>query len=216
MDKNNQYRYCENCEYFEGINNEAMDAIVCRLAGVPQLIVQHASNCVGFEPRRRKMDKDKKPCFYDKIYIHPDHLDAWRKEYNSNEKAMDSLIEEMAELTKAICKVKRSFSPYSPFDAQQGQAARENMREEVAHVLISLAGLAFYYDCTLNPENVQKEIQSKWPEAYKSKGCCCGNCYWSYFVGGLDAKLLCSATHDSEVELDHSCRGFIPKVDSNE
>lgn len=215
MDKSDQYRYCMNCEHCEVINRETMDVVdvVCRLAGVPQLIVQHASNCVGFEPRRGKMDKDKKPCFYDKIYIHPDHLDAWRKEYNSHEKAMDSLIEEMAELTKAICKLKRAEQS---INATQDKVARLNMREETAHVLISLAGLAMYYDSTLKPEEVQKEIQNKWPEAYRTGDNCCGNCYWSYFVGGLDAKLLCSATHDAEVELDHSCRGFTPKVDSNE
>lgn len=57
MDKSDQYRYCANCEYCEVINRETMDGmdIVCRLAGVPQLIVQHASNCVGFEPRRIPM-----------------------------------------------------------------------------------------------------------------------------------------------------------------
>lgn len=53
MDKSNEYRCCANCEHCERINRESMGIVdvVCRLAGVPQLIVQHASNCVGFKPK---------------------------------------------------------------------------------------------------------------------------------------------------------------------
>ena len=95
--------------------------------------------------------------FYGSVYIAKDHVDAWRKEFNTEHKAEDSLIEEMAELIQAINKQRRNNT------AKQEEA----VIEEMAHVLISLKGLCRYKMIT--PGEIEKQIQAKWPAAYEKE-----------------------------------------------
>lgn len=94
---------------------------------------------------------------YGGIFIAQDHLDAWQKEFNTEHKAEDSLVEEMAELIQAINKQRRNNTKKS----------QDAIREEMAHVLISLKGLCRYKMIT--PGEIEKEIQAKWPAAYEPK-----------------------------------------------
>ena len=95
--------------------------------------------------------------FYGCIFIAPKHLDAWQKEFNAEQKAEDSLIEEMAELIQAINKQRRSNTKKN----------KDAIVEEMAHVLISMKGLCRYKMIT--PGEIEKEIQKKWPAAYESQ-----------------------------------------------
>lgn len=99
--------------------------------------------------------------FYGEIYIANDHLEAWAKEFNNLPITEMSLIEEMSELTQAISKDYRTFSNTKRDDC------RHAITEEMAHVLISLRGLA--WTLGIRPEDIQAEIEKKWPAAYEKE-----------------------------------------------
>lgn len=97
--------------------------------------------------------------FYSGIYIAPEHIKAWRSEYYSDTLVGTSLIEEMSELTKALCKERRAKS-YDP-------EIKASIKEEIAHVLISLKGYCMAHGIT--SESIETEIQKKWPTAYSKE-----------------------------------------------
>lgn len=139
--------------------------------------------------------------FYGGISIAPEHLDAWRNEFNTEQKAEDSLIEEMAELIQAINKQRRSNT----------QKNKDAIREEMAHVLISLKGLCRYKMIT--PGEIEKEIQAKWPAAYEPKKGECKDCYWSMKTQhNNDMPVLrCIARCNLECSAIGPCGGFAKK-----
>lgn len=98
--------------------------------------------------------------FYSEIYIADDHRKAWEKEFHSLSLKEMSLIEEMAELTQAISKA------YRHGDRSYSECV-DPIKEEMAHVLISLKGLA--WGLGIEPEDIQAEIEKKWPAAYERK-----------------------------------------------
>lgn len=100
--------------------------------------------------------------FYSGIYIAPEHIKAWSGEFHTLTMAEMSLIEEMAELTKAISKYYRNIGSTKMDDCMNA------IKEEMAHTLISLKGLAWYID-DFKPEDIQAEIEKKWPAAYSKE-----------------------------------------------
>lgn len=139
--------------------------------------------------------------FYGGIFIAKEHLDAWQKEFNTEHKAEDSLVEEMAELIQAINKQRRNNTKKS----------QDAIREEMAHVLISLKGLCRYKMIT--PGEIEKEIQAKWPAAYEPKKEECKDCYWSIKTQrDNDMPVLrCIARCNLECSAIGSCGGFAKK-----
>lgn len=99
--------------------------------------------------------------FYSEIYIADDHRKAWAKEYNSLTLKEMSLIEEMSELTQAISKAYRHGAEKSYSECV------DPIKEEMAHVLISLKGLAEHLG--ISQEDIQAEIEKKWPAAYEKE-----------------------------------------------
>lgn len=99
--------------------------------------------------------------FYGEIYIATDHLEAWAKEYNNLPLKEISLIEEMSELTQSISKYYRNI------DFTKKDDCVDAIKEEMAHVLISLKGLAWALG--IRPEDIQAEIEKKWPAAYEKE-----------------------------------------------
>ena len=99
--------------------------------------------------------------FYGEIYIADNHHEAWAKEFNNVPMKEMSLIEEMAELTQAISKYNRNID----FTKKDGCIA--SITEELAHVLISIRGLAWALG--IRPEDIQAEIEKKYPAAYEKE-----------------------------------------------
>ena len=96
--------------------------------------------------------------FYSGIYIAPEHMEAFAEEFPSMTEAGISLIEEMSELTKEICKLKRD------------NGSLGKILEESAHVLISLKGFIGYLPGVYREsELIESKIQEKWPEAYSKE-----------------------------------------------
>ena len=139
--------------------------------------------------------------FYGGISIAHEHLDAWRNEFNTEQKAEDSLVEEMAELIQAINKQRRNNTKKS----------QDAIREEMAHVLISLKGLCQYKMIT--PGEIEKEIQAKWPAAYEPKKGECKDCYWSIKARhDNDVTVLrCVARCNAPCDCCGPCNGFAKK-----
>lgn len=138
---------------------------------------------------------------YGGIFIAQDHLDAWQKEFNTEHKAEDSLVEEMAELIQAINKQRRNNT----------EKNKNAIREEMAHVLISLKGLCRYKMIT--PGEIEKEIQAKWPAAYEPKRGECKDCYWSMKTQhDNDMPVLrCVARCNAPCDCCGPCNGFAKK-----
>ena len=139
--------------------------------------------------------------FYGFVYIANDHIDAWQKEFNTEHKAEDSLVEEMAELIQAINKQRRNNTKKN----------EDAIVEEMAHVLISLRGLCRYKMIT--PHEIEKQIQAKWPEAYEPKKGKCKDCYWSMKTQhdhGITT-LCCTARCNLACDAIGSCGGFAKK-----
>ena len=99
--------------------------------------------------------------FYSGIYIADEHRKAWEKEFHSLSLKEISLMEEMAELAQAISKAYRHGSEKSYSECVNP------IKEEMAHVLISLKGLA--WGLGIQPEEIQDEIEKKWPAAYSKE-----------------------------------------------
>lgn len=99
--------------------------------------------------------------FYSAIYIAPEHIKAWRGEFHTLTMEEISLIEEMAELTKAISKL------YRKENSSIADECKAAVTEEMAHVIISIKGLAYYLG--INQEDIQAEIKKKWPAAYEKE-----------------------------------------------
>ena len=139
--------------------------------------------------------------FYGSVYISKDHVDAWQKEFNTEQKAADSLIEEMAELIQAINKQRRNNT----------RKQKEAVVEEMAHVLISLKGLCKYKMIT--PGEIEKQIQAKWPAAYEPKKAECKNCYCSIKSRhDNDVTVLrCVARGNTPCDCCGPCNGFAKK-----
>ena len=139
--------------------------------------------------------------FYGSIFIAKEHLDAWGKEFNTEHKAEDSLVEEMAELIQAINKQRRNNT----------QKNKDAIREEMAHVLVSLKGLCRYKMIT--PGEIEKQIQAKWPAAYEPKKGECRDCYWSMKTrhdNGV-VELCCVARCGAPCNCCGPCNGFAKK-----
>lgn len=79
-------------------------------------------------------------------------IDAAIIEYGKNAQ-MDMAVEEMAELTKAICKRKRTGAT-----GPEAVAARENLLEEIADVFIMLVQLVRMFD---GAEEIQHTVDEK-------------------------------------------------------
>lgn len=143
--------------------------------------------------------------FYGHIHIAEDHIKAWAKEFETLDLKEISLIEEMAELTQAISKAYRDGykKPYSE--------SVNPIKEEMAHVLISLRGLADAIG--IQPESIQAEIEKKWPSAYEPKSGKSKDCYWSMKTQhdhGITT-LCCSARCNLECSAIGPCGGFAKK-----
>lgn len=96
--------------------------------------------------------------FYSGIYIAPEHMKAWAEEFPSTTEAGISLIEEMSELTKEICKLERD------------KGSLGKIAEEAAHVIISLKGFIGYLPIAYKAsEVIESKIQEKWPAAYSKE-----------------------------------------------
>ena len=96
--------------------------------------------------------------FYSGIYIADEHMDAWHEDFPTMSEAAISLIEEMSELTKEICKWERN----------RGSVGK--IAEEAAHVLISLKGYIGYLPSGyITSEFIENKIQEKWPSAYSEE-----------------------------------------------
>lgn len=139
--------------------------------------------------------------FYGNIFIAQEHLDAWQKEFNTEQKAEDSLIEEMAELIQAINKQRRNNTTKN----------KDAIREEMAHVLISLKGLCRYKMIT--PGEIEKQIQAKWPAAYETNKGECKDCYWSIKSKWDDGTVVlrCVARSGAACDCCGPCNGFAKK-----
>ena len=139
--------------------------------------------------------------FYGGIFIAKEHLDAWQKEFNTEHKAEDSLVEEMAELIQAINKQRRDNTKKN----------KDAIVEEMAHVLISLKGLCRYKMIT--PGEIEKQIQAKWPAAYEPEKGECRDCYWSIKTQrDNDIPVLrCIARCNLECSAIGPCGGFAKK-----
>lgn len=139
--------------------------------------------------------------FYGGIYVDQKHLDAWQKEFDTEQKAADSLVEEMAELIQAINKQRRSNTKKN----------KDAIVEEMAHVLISLRGLCRYKMIT--PHEIEKQIQAKWPAAYEPEKGECKDCYWSMKTQhdyGITT-LCCTARCNLACDAIGPCNGFAKK-----
>jgi len=68
-------------------------------------------------------------------------LDTWGKESQIN-----MCIEEMAELTKALCKYKR-LQKFDEKDVEKINSNLENIKEEVADVLNTVEQLLYMFGC---------------------------------------------------------------------
>lgn len=79
-------------------------------------------------------------------------IDAAIMEYGENAQ-VDMVIEEMAELTKAICKRKRTGAT-----GPEAVAARENLLEEIADVFVMLVQLVRIFD---GADEVQQTVTEK-------------------------------------------------------
>lgn len=90
--------------------------------------------------------------FYSGIYISTEHMKSFCEDFPTTRAACISLIEEMSELTKAICKWERN------------KGFKKDLEEEIAHVLISLKGVVNYFG--IDSEDIEVEIGLKCPEAY--------------------------------------------------
>lgn len=143
--------------------------------------------------------------FYGEIYIATDHLEAWAKEYNNLTLKEMSLIEEMSELTQAISKAYR-HAPTKSYSE-----CTNPIKEEMAHVLISLKGLA--WGLGIRPEDIQAEIEKKWPAAYEPKKGECKDCYWSMKTQhDNDLPVLrCVARCNAACDCCGPCNGFAKK-----
>lgn len=93
--------------------------------------------------------------FYSGIYISPKHMKSFSEDFPNMRAAYFSLIEEMSELTKAICKWERS------------KGSKQDLEEEIAHVLISLKGVCQYLN--IQSEDIEVEIGLKCPKAYSEE-----------------------------------------------
>lgn len=142
--------------------------------------------------------------FYGGISIAPEHLDAWRNEFDTEQKAADSLVEEMAELIQAINKQRRSNTKKN----------KDAIVEEMAHVLISLKGLCRYKMIT--PGEIEKQIQAKWPAAYEPKKGECKDCYWSMKTQHDNGviTLCCVARCNAPCDFCGPCGGFARKEET--
>lgn len=102
--------------------------------------------------------------FYGDIYIHPEHLCAMKKEFTYGEAARRSLIEEMAELTQASTKYDRLL--WDGLGSREDRKEhKSHITEEMAHVLLCIKMVCDYMN--IKSEDIQAEIQKKWPEAYE-------------------------------------------------
>lgn len=99
--------------------------------------------------------------FYGEIHIADDHFQAWDEEFSNRTLKEMSLLEEMAELTQAISKFYRNA------DTKTRNEYVGHITEEMAHVLISLRGLAF--ELGILPKDIQAEIEKKWPAVYEKE-----------------------------------------------
>ena len=99
--------------------------------------------------------------FYGDIYIAYGHHEAWAKEFNTLMLKEMSLIEETSELTQAISKYYRNI------DFTKIDKCKKSITEEMAHVLVSLRGLALALG--IRPEDIQAEIEKKQPAAYEKE-----------------------------------------------
>ena len=148
--------------------------------------------------------------FYCDIHIADEHILAWSKEFNNLPIKEVSLIEEMAELTQALSKYYRDYS-----NPTKREECEKKITEEMAHVLISLKGFA--WATAITPENIQKEIEKKWPAAYtKSNGQCPEKCEWTSEHGCLDGSVYqchCSRVAHTTVDIDTCkyCRFFVER-----
>ena len=96
--------------------------------------------------------------FYSGIYISPEHMKSFREDFPTMSEAAISLIEEMSELTKEICKLKRD------------NGSLGKILEESAHVLISIKGFIGYLPGAYGEsELIESKIQEKCPEAYSKE-----------------------------------------------
>ena len=99
--------------------------------------------------------------FYGDIHIADDHITAWEIEYSNRTLKEISLLEEMAELTQAVSKFYRSV------DTKTRKERVSHITEEMAHVLISLRGLA--WELGITSKDIQAEIENKCPAAYEKE-----------------------------------------------
>ena len=158
-------------------------------------------------PNREKIEDvlSESDVFYGEIHIADDHILAWEKEYSNRTLKEISLIEEMAELTQAVSKFYRNV------DTTTHKEYVDHIKEEMAHVLISLRGLA--WELGILPKDIQAEIEKKWPAAYESKKGECKDCYWCgiHTTSSGEERLECYAKRNQDCKDVGPCEGFVKK-----
>lgn len=98
--------------------------------------------------------------FFGYIYMTDEHLYALFEDYIAQDlHGYMALIEEMSELTKALCKYNR----IDDFDDDTPELY-SNIIEEIAHVLICIKAICV--EICITPEEIQEQIKAKYPVGY--------------------------------------------------
>lgn len=101
--------------------------------------------------------------FFGGLYVSDDHLDAVYESYDCNGKmACVGLMEECSELIQALSKLLR----YN-VETIGERHIKLHVLEEMAHVIICIRLVCYIYK--IEPNDIQKEIMKKYPEAYEER-----------------------------------------------
>lgn len=130
------------------------------IKGIKKALENIASGIVPVKPTTQVVVKDGDP-FFSKIHMSQEHMDAWKRDFNSDYVKLVGLMEECAELQQTASKYYRT---YRDTDHAHCVVERAAMIEEMAHVLIDIRMVCDWLN--ISPEAIQQEIYKKHPAGY--------------------------------------------------
>ena len=140
------------------------------IAGIKKALENIASSIIPVEPTTQIVVKDGDP-FFGKIHMSQAHMDAWCDDFGCNQVRLVGLMEECAELQKALSKMYRNYRIASHYDPKEGtycpSKEKDQIIEEMAHVLIDIRMVCETFD--ISPEEIQQEIYKKYPDGYDAR-----------------------------------------------